>query len=167
MTGEARPENALDIAEQAVKLARHATQDRRDIPLHFPAAMPSLVVDPRRLSQAMGNILANALKFTPEGQSVRIGGYVTEDGGVALFVEDEGIGMAEETIAAALEPFRQVDGTLARKFEGTGLGLSIARALVELHDGTLSIRSAVGGGTTVTLTLPPARALRDLRALAS
>ena len=77
------------------------------------------------------------------------------DGGVALTVSDTGIGMAAETVAAALEPFRQLDGSLARRFEGAGLGLSIAKALVELHGGSLEIRSALGEGTTVTLDLPP------------
>jgi signal transduction histidine kinase len=62
--------------------------------------------------------------------------------------------MAEETIAAALEPFRQLDGTLSRRFEGTGLGLSIAKALAELHGGTLRVQSAVGEGTAVTIALP-------------
>ena len=62
--------------------------------------------------------------------------------------------MAQETIAAALEPFRQLDGTLSRRFEGAGLGLSIAKALAELHGGTLHIQSAVGEGTTVTIVLP-------------
>jgi signal transduction histidine kinase len=65
--------------------------------------------------------------------------------------------MAEETVAAALEPFRQLDGSLARRFEGAGLGLSISKALIELHGGTLSIRSAVGEGTSVTLALPANR----------
>ena len=80
---------------------------------------------------------------------------------------DTGIGMAPEKIAAALEPFRQLDGSLARRFEGAGLGLSIAKALVELHGGTLSLESAVGYGTTVTIALTPARTLgSDLSAVA-
>ena len=65
--------------------------------------------------------------------------------------------MAEETIASAMEPFRQLDGSLARKFEGAGLGLSIAKALIELHGGTLAITSEVGSGTTATLSLPAGR----------
>jgi len=69
-------------------------------------------------------------------------------------VEDTGIGMAPETVAAALEPFRQLDGALSRRFEGAGLGLSIAKALAELHRGVLSIQSAVGEGTSVTIALP-------------
>ena len=65
-------------------------------------------------------------------------------GDVHLIVEDTGIGMAQETIAAALEPFRQLDGSLARRFEGAGLGLSISKALAELHGGTF-VRQERGG----------------------
>jgi signal transduction histidine kinase len=111
----------------------------------------------RTLAQALGNLLANALKFTPEMGEVRFVVTRAADGGALLTVSDSGIGMAEETIAAALEPFRQVDGSLARRFEGTGLGLSIAKALAELHGGTLSVKSAVGEGTCVTIALPPTR----------
>ena len=101
--------------------------------------------------------MSNALKFTPEGGKVTLSARSLPDGGITLAVSDTGIGMAPETVAAALEPFRQIDGSLSRKFEGAGLGLSIARALVELHGGTLSIKSEVGEGTTVTVAMPAAR----------
>ena len=117
--------------------------------------MPTLCVDPRRLAQALGNLLANALKFTPPAGRVRLTAKLESDGGVSLIVEDTGIGIAAETIAEALEPFRQIDGSLARKFEGAGLGLSLSKALIELHGGSLSIDSKVGVGTAVTLALPP------------
>ncbi|HVW75229.1 MAG TPA: PAS domain-containing sensor histidine kinase [Rhizomicrobium sp.] len=157
LTLEARPENLLDVAEGAIKLARGLTQDKRPIEIDVPMAMPSLHVDPRRLAQALGNLLANALKFTPEGGWVRLAARLQPDGGVHLIVEDSGIGMAQETIAAAMEPFRQLDGSLARRFEGAGLGLSISKALAELHGGALSLKSAVGEGTTVTIALPATR----------
>lgn len=154
LTIEARPENVLDVAESAIKLARNITNDQRAIDIQVEADVPSLLVDPRRLAQALGNLLANALKFTPENGAVRLCARLRTDGGVALVVEDSGIGMAPETIAAALEPFRQLDGTLSRRFEGAGLGLSIAKALAELHGGALKIQSAVGEGTSVTIALP-------------
>lgn len=157
LTIEAHSENILDVAEGAIKLARGLTQDRRAIEIDVPAETPSLFVDPRRLSQALGNLLANALKFTPESGRVCFAARLQPDGGIHLMVEDTGIGMAEETIAVALEPFRQLDGSLARRFEGAGLGLSIAKALAELHGGHLSVRSAVGEGTLVTIALPAAR----------
>jgi PAS domain S-box-containing protein len=154
LTIESRAENALDVLQSAIELARGITQDKRAIVIDVPVGMPSLQVDPRRLAQALGNLLANAMKFTPQTGLVRFAAQPQPDGGVHLLVEDTGIGMAEETIAAALEPFRQVDGSLARRFEGAGLGLSIAKALAELHGGALSVRSSVGDGTTVTIALP-------------
>jgi PAS domain S-box-containing protein len=155
LTINTRQENLLDIVEQASRMARAVTQDEREIVMDFPAAMPALHVDPRRLAQALGNLLANALKFTPEPGRIRLEVKLQSDGGVTLAVVDTGIGMAPETIAEALEPFRQIDGSLARKFEGAGLGLSLSKALVELHCGSLAIESRVGAGTTVTVTLPP------------
>jgi len=157
LTIEARPENAFDLAESAIKLARGITGDQRRIEIEVPDDLPSLHVDPRRLAQALGNLLANALKFTPETGCVRFAIRPQADGSLHLLVEDSGIGMAPETIAQALEPFRQLDGSLARRFEGTGLGLSIAKALAELHGGSLSVKSAVGEGTTVTIALPATR----------
>ncbi|MDB5740945.1 MAG: hypothetical protein JWP16_1985, partial [Alphaproteobacteria bacterium] len=154
---DARSENILDVVEAAIKQARTITHDNRRIEIDIPADMPALQVDPRRLAQAIGNLLANALKFTPESGEVRFGAQIAADGTVLLTVEDSGIGMEQETIAAALEPFRQLDGSLARRFEGAGLGLSIAKALAELHGGALSVKSAVGEGTIVTITLPAGR----------
>jgi PAS domain S-box-containing protein len=154
LTIEARHESIHDMVEQAIRLAQGAAQGAPRITIDIPPAMPLLAVDPRRLAQAMGNLLANALKFTPPDGAVRVAARLERDGGVALMIEDTGIGMAPETIAAALEPFRQLDGTLSRRFEGAGLGLSIAKSLVELHGGGLEIVSAVGAGTTVTLRLP-------------
>ena len=157
LTIEARPEDILDVAESAIKLARDITHDGRRITIEIQPGMPSLLVDPRRLTQALGNLLANALKFTPPQGSVRFMAQIAPGGGAVLTVEDGGIGMDQETIAQALEPFRQGDSSLARRFEGAGLGLSIAKALAELHGGTLDVRSAVGVGTTVTITLPATR----------
>jgi PAS domain S-box-containing protein len=154
LTIEARPESVLDVAETAIKLARGITGDQRKIEIDLPADVPPLLVDPRRLAQALGNLLANALKFTPSGGKVRFAASARADGGIHLMVQDDGIGMAQETIAAALEPFRQLDSTLSRRFEGAGLGLSIAKALAELHGGTLQIQSAVGEGTIVIIALP-------------
>ncbi len=154
---EDRPEDPQDIVVQAIKLARKATGDERDIACHLPPEVPTLLVDPRRMAQALGNILANALKFTPTNGEVSLRMSLSAEGGFTFAIEDTGIGMAEETIAAAMEPFRQLDASLARKFEGAGLGLSIARSLIELHGGALQIASKVGTGTCVSMALPPSR----------
>jgi PAS domain S-box-containing protein len=154
---ETRPSDMRDIAESAIGLARATAGDGRSVLVDIAADFPGLNVDPRRLAQALGNLLSNALKFTPEGGRVALTARRDPGGVISLAVSDTGIGMAPEAVAAALEPFRQIDGTLSRKFEGAGLGLSIARALVELHDGSMAIESAVAEGTTVTVILPAAR----------
>ena len=164
LTIDARLAGPHEIAEQAASMARATTGETRAITIAMSADLPAMQVDPRRIAQALGNLLSNAIKFTPQEGRVAIAAYLRPDGGISFAVEDTGIGMAEETIAAALEPFRQLDGSLARKFEGAGLGLSLARALVELHGGSVNIVSAVGAGTTVTVNLPSScsekRALR-------
>jgi signal transduction histidine kinase len=86
--------------------------------------------------------------------------------GLALVIADTGIGMTEEEIAIALEPFSQVENALTKKFEGTGLGLPIARRLVEFHGGRLEIASAKDRGTTIRAYLPPDRIIAAREAAA-
>jgi signal transduction histidine kinase len=90
-----------------------------------------------------------------------------EDGSLSLLVTDTGIGMSPDEVVIALQPFRQIDSDLARKHEGTGLGLPLTKALVELHGGTLTIRSEKGVGTEVTVTLPPPRVIKPGTAAAA
>ncbi|MCB9946249.1 MAG: hypothetical protein H6842_00315 [Rhodospirillaceae bacterium] len=117
-------------------------------------ALPIIRADPVKLKQIILNLLSNAVKFTPEGGSVTIAAAKVNDLQVTISVTDTGIGMTEEEVAIALQPFHQVDNELSRRYEGTGLGLPLARALAEEHGGRLSITSAPGQGTAVTVTLP-------------
>ena len=121
------------------------------------AEVPAVKGDARALRQAILNLMANAVKFTPEGGHVRVSGGRTPEGGVRIAVTDTGIGIAAADIPKALAPFTQVDSSLSRRYEGTGLGLPLARSMIELHGGTLDIRSEPGIGTTVTITLPAER----------
>ena len=84
-----------------------------------------------------------------------------------LTVSDSGIGMSPEQIPVALEPFRQIASPIARQKEGTGLGLALVKSLVECHDGTLEIESALKRGTTVRLILPASRTVRRRTALSA
>ncbi len=113
-------------------------------------------VDERRLRQILINLLSNAVKFTPEGGHVRLSS-AQKNGGLAIIVSDNGIGIAPEDIRKAMKPFGQVDSKVRRKHEGTGLGLPLAKQLVELHGGTFAIESKVNIGTTVTIVLPRER----------
>jgi two-component system cell cycle sensor histidine kinase PleC len=119
------------------------------------AALPTVRGDSVKLRQVFTNLISNALKFTRSGGSVTVKASAGPDGGVIVHVCDTGVGMSEEEIGIALTPFGQVDSSHARWHEGTGLGLPIARALIQLHDGELHIRSRKGVGTEVRVALPP------------
>jgi signal transduction histidine kinase len=110
--------------------------------------------DRKLISQALLNLLSNAVKFTPTGGQVRISARRESEGDLILSIADTGIGMAPEEIPRALEPFGQIDGTLARRYDGTGLGLTITKAFIEMHGGSLTLDSEKGRGTTATIRLP-------------
>jgi signal transduction histidine kinase len=96
------------------------------------------------------------VKFTPEGGTVVLSSAEVEDG-YTLRIADTGIGMTPEEVVEAMQPFRQIDSSLARRYQGTGLGLPLSKSLVELHGGAFELRSAPGQGTVVTVTLPKSR----------
>jgi signal transduction histidine kinase len=121
---------------------------------------PRVHADERRLRQILLNLFSNAIKFTPAGGEVRVSVSVGEDvDGVQIAVSDTGIGMREEDILRAFEPFEQIDSSLSRKYEGTGLGLPLAKKLAELHGGDILIASKPGMGTTATILLPASRSV--------
>jgi signal transduction histidine kinase len=122
-----------------------------------PSPSPHLRVDERKIVQILVNLLSNAFKFTPAGGSVTLAAGFRSDGGLSISVRDTGIGIAAADVEKVLAPFGQVESAFSRKHQGTGLGLPLARALTELHGGTLMLESAVGTGTTVTVSLPRSR----------
>ena len=109
--------------------------------------------DERKVKQVFLNLLSNAIKFTPEGGRVEVRAEPV-DGHVEISVSDTGIGIAPGDQEAVFEEFRQVGTDYAMKREGTGLGLTLCRKFVELHGGTIWVKSAVGQGSTFTFTLP-------------
>ncbi len=114
--------------------------------------------DPERLNQVVSNLLSNAEKFTPAGGSVLVG---IEPGGlgVRLSVRDTGTGIPPELIEHLFEPFAQAPQTLARSRGGLGLGLAMVKGIIELHGGTVGIKSqGLGSGTEVVVSLPLASA---------
>ena len=118
---------------------------------------PMLRGDERRLAQVLNHLLSNAVKFTPAGGVVTIAAEIDAVRDLLISVTDSGIGIAEADIERAFEPFTQLDGTLARRFEGVGLGLYMSRALAEGHGGRLRLHSRPGVGTTAELRLPASR----------
>jgi len=108
--------------------------------------------DPKRLKQALLNLLSNSVKFTPSGGTISIEIKIDKiEGNVLIIVKDTGIGISQKDIPKALSVFGQVDNKLNRKYEGTGLGLPLTKKLIELMDGEFNISSKENIGTIVTL----------------
>jgi len=116
--------------------------------------------DRRRLRQILLNLLSNAIKFTEPGGTVSLGADICPDGSIELIVKDSGIGIAPDDMGKVFTPFEQADGSLTRKYEGTGLGMALVKALVDLHQGQVTLDSGVGQGTRVAVRLQPARVRR-------
>lgn len=140
-------------------MQNEARRARVILRMNLEERLPAIVADDRSIRQIFLNLLSNAIKFSEAGGQVIVSTTVSERGEVVLRIRDTGIGMREEDIATALEPFRQV-GT-ARRAGGTGLGLPLTKALVEANRAALSIRSAPDKGTLVEVTFPPNRVLAE------
>ena len=124
-----------------------------------------MTADERLILQIFSNLLVNAIKFTPEGGSVRMHISAHPAKGVIFRIADTGIGIAPENIDRVLRPFEQVETSYARKHGGLGLGLPYSKRLTELHGGALELESEVGKGTTITVRFPSWRLIRALEAV--
>ena len=142
-------------------LARIAAQfelaaEQRGVRLQVRAAGPVVAeVDPDMMERVLINLLANAIKFTPEGGAIEL---ALEDDGdkVLLSVSDSGPGIREGDAEIIFERFRQADGSITRKHGGSGLGLAIVRDLVALHGGSVRVGASAAGGAAFVVTLPRA-----------
>ncbi len=114
--------------------------------------LPCVDVDPERMAQVLGNLVSNALRYTPRGGSIRLVG-VAHDGAVTLAVADSGRGIAPDDLPYIFERFYRGDKARSQNGE-SGSGLPIAKSLVEMHGGTLEVAGTSGAGTTFTVTLP-------------
>jgi signal transduction histidine kinase len=144
------------VMRAAVRIVHEKARDA-DIALevHIGEYLPTVEADTVRLRQVLLNLLSNAIKFTSAGGTIQAE-VSRHPEGVALRVSDSGAGMAPGDIPRALQPFIQVDTSLARRHGGTGLGLPLTKIFVELHGGRLEIDSKLNVGTTVTVILPAA-----------
>jgi signal transduction histidine kinase len=124
----------------------------------FEDTLPNLLGDQRLVRQILINLVANAVKFSRTGGTVEIHAFMLDDGRMQVNVSDQGIGIPKDKIKFAMEPFGQVsDQPENARQQGTGLGLPLAKAMVELHDGTLTLESEVNIGTTVFVSFPAYR----------
>ena len=154
---ECRPLALRDIAEAAVEALRPATSAKGVQLDSALGADPTTVLgDSARLQQAIGNLLANALKFTPEGGTIEVR-LARGKSHIELRVRDTGDGIAADLLPHLFERFRQGESSVIRPQTGLGLGLALTRTLVEHHGGTIRAESpGPGKGATFTVTLPAA-----------
>ncbi|MCH9053190.1 MAG: transporter substrate-binding domain-containing protein [Proteobacteria bacterium] len=124
-----------------------------DLVVKVPKDLPPLYADRRAFKQILLNLLSNAVKFTSEGGKITVSAKASKRN-MTLKIADTGKGIPAEKLPKLTDPFTRVDGDPYMAEPGWGLGLSITKSLVDLHDGTLDIKSKVGKGTTVTVTLP-------------
>jgi signal transduction histidine kinase len=143
------------VAQQVVEEAAPRARAKEVTVVCTAGDVPELSVDRGRMFQLLGNLISNAVTFTPEGGRVDVRVFTTEDG-VAVEVADTGIGIAREELRHLFDRFFRASSAKDRQIPGTGLGLYIARAIVTAHGGTISVDSELGGGTTFRLELPTA-----------
>ncbi|HYS81380.1 MAG TPA: ATP-binding protein [Anaeromyxobacteraceae bacterium] len=116
--------------------------------------LPKVHCDREKVRQCLINLLANAVKFTPAGGTITVGGKDLGDERVALYVTDTGIGIAAENLPRVWDVFYQVDGSSTREYGGAGLGLAIVKSFVEAHGGEVQVASSPEQGSTFTLVFP-------------
>jgi len=126
-------------------------------PVEIQPGFPSLYADRLKVFQILLNLLSNAAKFTPENGVITTRATLENSGSVLLSIEDTGVGIPKDELERVLEPFGQTGNTFTRSHDGTGLGLALVKSLTELHDGSISIESEVGKGTTVFIRFPAER----------
>lgn len=158
---DAKPLDLEDIIAQCVASHTPGAEDKGVLLAYDAASQPRIVLaDAARLQQIMGNILTNALKFTPPGGTVRVSAQNAGDG-FDVAVQDTGEGIAPEFLPHMFDRFRQADGSSARPHGGLGLGLAIVQQLVEMHGGHVRAESAgLGRGARFTVWLPEAPGAR-------
>lgn len=143
-----------DVVAQVTRLNESLLAKKRlRLELDVPPSLRQVVADREKVAHVLGNLLGNAIHFTPPGGRVwiRAGERETE---LLVEVGDTGIGISSEHHEFVFEEFAQVDASASRQHHGTGLGLTIARKLVELHRGRIWVESELGGGSRFFFTIP-------------
>lgn len=126
---------------------------RHSIIVAAPANLPSISGDTELLHQALGNLISNAIKYSPEGSEVILDARLEEDR-VTLWVKDKGIGIPAEALERIFDMFYRVNGESRSQIVGTGLGLALVKEVVSAHNGQVRVESRLGQGSTFYISLP-------------
>jgi signal transduction histidine kinase len=133
-----------------------AAQSALELTIAVPFDVILIECDVVRLGQAIDNLISNAIKFTPEGGRIEVT-VVPDEKHVTLTVSDSGTGITPSDLQRLFEPFFRTESAQAKQIQGTGLGLPIVKAIVEAHDGTITITSEPNVGTASAISLPLAK----------
>ena len=147
-----------ELVAESVEIVAHETKKKNiDMTTDMAEGLPPLHADRRAVRQIVLNLLGNAVKFTPEGGKITVSAQASKT--VArIRVADTGFGIPPEKIPELTNPFTRADRDPHKAVDGWGLGLAITKSLIDLHGGKLEIKSKLGAGTTVTVTLPTGKA---------
>jgi len=140
------------LAAQVVERFKTQTQIH-NFKLVFLPDFPVISADEVRLRQVLDNLVSNAIKYSPNGGTIEVGGEV-DPRSVTVYVRDPGVGISERDQERIFERFFRVDGTLSRATQGTGLGLYLAKAVIDAHGGSIHVTSKPGIGSTFYFTIP-------------
>ncbi|MBB6180837.1 two-component system cell cycle sensor histidine kinase PleC [Rhizobium flavum] len=143
----------VPLIEESLRLTAISAQEKKITIEQCLSDDLEMVGDRRAMKQVMLNLLSNAVKFTDEGGRIIVRARRSESG-FLLTIADTGIGIPKTALAKIGQPFEQVQSQYAKSKGGSGLGLAISRSLVALHGGSMRIRSCVGKGTVVSLSVP-------------
>ena len=154
LTLQRRPVAPVTLLERtATSFARQAQDKAVILSVKPTASLPELSVDPDRMMCVLGNLVSNALRYTPAGGEITLRAQRCERQ-VCVQVQDTGAGIPAEALPNIFKRFYRADASRTQQEGASGLGLAIARSIVEAHGGTIEVESELGRGTTFTITLP-------------
>lgn len=149
-----------NVLESCMDLYSARIKEKNIVLINDVKSLPNIIGEEVSIKQVLGNIYANAIKYTPENGRITIFSNEDSDGAFRFSISDTGVGMNADEIRKALTPFGQIDNALDRASSGTGLGLPLAQAVMGIHDGRIDVLSEKSIGTTVTIIFPANRVVR-------
>jgi two-component system sensor histidine kinase BaeS len=153
-------QNATELGEfiftEIASVQNRCQEKQISVSAELPTGLPVVLIDTDRIRQVLHNLVDNALRYTPAGGNIEIGAKYTKPGWVTVSVSDTGAGIAPKDLPHVFDHFYKADRSRKRGYGGAGIGLAMVKRVVELHGGTVWVKSRKGKGTTFYFTLPVA-----------
>jgi two-component system sensor histidine kinase BaeS len=153
-------QNPIELGEfifaEIASVQTRCQEKQISIRAELPAKLPLVLIDKDRIRQVLHNLVDNALRYTPAGGSIEIGADYDKPGWVTVSVSDTGAGITRKDLPHVFDHFYKADRSRQRGHGGAGIGLAMVKKVVELHGGTVWVKTRKGKGTTFYFTLPVA-----------